>query len=98
MATATSQVPWIVAALAPPPVKGEELVHQLAEALEDEILAHREVRQAQAMILAGLNRFAALDETLADELNLDDLVQVDFYCAVVRATLSAVLARQASAS
>ena len=87
MATATDQAPWIRAALAPPPARDEDLIHQLAEAL-GEILAHPEVRQAEARIHAGLNRFAALDERLADKLNIDDLVQVDYYCAVVRATLS----------
>ena len=83
---------WVTAALSQP-VGVEDLVDELAGALEDEILEHPEMVEVQEKVNAGLKRLAAADEALADEINFDDLILFDFYCATVHATLAAVLAR-----
>lgn len=95
MATATVSrtagvSPWVAAALAAR-VSRADLIQELSVALDDEIRAYPEF--AESKVQAGLDRFAALDPALADELDVDDLVAIDMYCATVRATLAAVLAR-----
>ncbi len=103
MATATAPVrrelagvpPWVAAATGHD-VPAEDVIHELSEALEDEILAQPEVVDAQARLSACLDRVEVLDPALAGELGA--LVDLDHYCAIVRATLTAVLAREAVAS
>lgn len=73
-------------------VAPEDILHELSEALEDEILGHAEVVAARAKLETLLDRAEALDQELAAELEAHDF---DHYCAIVRATLAAVLARQA---
>jgi hypothetical protein len=85
---------WVTATLRQD-VEAGDVVHELAEALEDEIVGHPEVKEAEAKIEACLDRVAKIDDDLATDLGYADF---DHYCSIVRATIAAVLARQAAAS
>jgi hypothetical protein len=83
--------PWVAAALRKPISPGD-LIHELAEALEDDILANPEVQEAEQKIHALLDRVEDVDAELAGELAF--LIDLDHHCATVRATIAAILARE----
>lgn len=89
-------VPAWVGAVLRQDVAAEDVIHELSLALEDEILGHREVVEASAKLTSLLDRVEAIDPALAADLGV--AIDLDHYCAIVRATLTAVLARQAVSS
>jgi uncharacterized small protein (DUF1192 family) len=87
----TSVPPWVTATLGRD-VPLEDVIHELSEAIEDDVLGDREVQEVDARIGAMLDRVETLDAKLAGELG--GQIDLDHYCAIVRATLRAVLVRQ----
>ena len=67
-------------------------VHKLAATLDAAIAADPDVKAAQARLTAALDRVEALDEALANEL--DVIVNLDVYCSAVRATIASMLETQ----
>jgi hypothetical protein len=71
---------------------GDE-VPVVAEYLSDEILAHPDVVETEASIAGLLERVRDKDLAAA----LDNAIHIDHYCATIRATLTAALARETTA-
>ena len=70
-----------------------DVVPVVAEYLSDDILASSEVVEAEARISGLLERVRDKDLAVA----LDNAIHIDHFCATIRATLTAALARETTA-